>query len=242
MNAARDLIETEIAAAPDTEQDHMSAHLVRHLQSYALLPKGPGRLLDIGGPSLYSLPLSRLKDWQIETVEILAIDYERDPLPRPGDSMDAVTLCEVIEHFTFDPLFCLAEVNRVLRPGGVLLVSTPNAASWFAIYQALQHRPSNRWPVYATPDAPNRENHIHAREYLVDDLETLLTAAGFKSETILTRDYGILPSYVPIPGFPEDHRGETIFCLARKAGPPRLRCVRPVYLEDRPWPAGEEAL
>ena len=236
MARARELIEAEIAAAPEGEQAHMSMHLVRHLQSYALLPAGPGRLLDIGGPSLYSLPAHELKDWQIETIKILAIDYERDPLPLPDASVDAVTLCEVIEHFTFDPLYCLAEVNRVLRHGGVLLVSTPNAASWFAIYQALQHRPANRWPVYATPDAANRENHIHAREYLVSDLETLLAAAGFEIDRILTRDYGILPSYVPIPGFPEEHRGETIFCLARKAGPPRMRCVVPIYLEDRPWP------
>ncbi len=32
---------------------------------------------------------------------------------------------EVLEHFTADPMFALAELNRVLKPGGFLLLTTP---------------------------------------------------------------------------------------------------------------------
>jgi 2-polyprenyl-3-methyl-5-hydroxy-6-metoxy-1,4-benzoquinol methylase len=42
---------------------------------------------------------------------------------------DAVTLIEVIEHLS-QPLELLEEIHRILRPGGVLLIGTGNAASW----------------------------------------------------------------------------------------------------------------
>lgn len=47
----------------------------------------------------------------------------------PTDSADMVILGEVIEHVT-DPDQCLEELYRILRPGGTLIVTTPNLASW----------------------------------------------------------------------------------------------------------------
>lgn len=52
-------------------------------------------------------------------------------------SFDCVTLFEVIEHLPA-PLALLAECRRILRPAGVLLLSTGNAASWTA--RALKGR------------------------------------------------------------------------------------------------------
>lgn len=46
-------------------------------------------------------------------------------------SFDALTLFEVVEHLRA-PLPLLAECRRVLKPGGILLISTGNAASWTA--------------------------------------------------------------------------------------------------------------
>lgn len=42
---------------------------------------------------------------------------------------DAVTLFEVIEHLQ-QPLELLRECQRILRPGGILLIGTGNVASW----------------------------------------------------------------------------------------------------------------
>lgn len=47
------------------------------------------------------------------------------------NTFDALTLFEVIEHLS-TPLPLLAECRRVLKPGGILLISTANAASWTA--------------------------------------------------------------------------------------------------------------
>ncbi len=46
-------------------------------------------------------------------------------------SFDAITLLEVIEHLK-EPLPLLQECQRILKPGGVLLVGTANADSWQA--------------------------------------------------------------------------------------------------------------
>ncbi|MEM6740205.1 MAG: methyltransferase domain-containing protein [Pseudomonadota bacterium] len=233
---ALNLIRREIDALPvQADRNHLGTHLVRYLQTYLMVPQGPddrsGRVVDIGGPSLHNAPLTELKRWQIETVAILSIDYERDPLPFADQSCDGVLLCEVIEHFVLDPLHCFHEINRVLKPGGFLVVTTPNAASWFAIYQALAQNHPSRWPVYSG-DQTKARNHIHAREYLVTDLGALLDAAGFEVTGVKTRDYGIAPAYRPLPGFLTMHRGETIFVRARKVGPPKKRFAPPLYVED----------
>jgi 2-polyprenyl-3-methyl-5-hydroxy-6-metoxy-1,4-benzoquinol methylase len=47
----------------------------------------------------------------------------------PADSFDVVTMNHVIEH-VHDPVRLLEECQRVLRPGGKLVLTTPNANSW----------------------------------------------------------------------------------------------------------------
>lgn len=47
----------------------------------------------------------------------------------PDAAFDALTLFEVVEHLR-QPLELLRECRRVLRPGGVLVISTGNTASW----------------------------------------------------------------------------------------------------------------
>ncbi|TFZ04205.1 class I SAM-dependent methyltransferase [Ramlibacter rhizophilus] len=46
------------------------------------------------------------------------------PLPIPSESADAIVSFEVLEHLC-EPLNMLREANRILRPGGVILITVP---------------------------------------------------------------------------------------------------------------------
>jgi len=51
-------------------------------------------------------------------------------LPVKSGSVDVVVMSEVIEHLV-DTDSAMEEANRVLKPGGSLLLSTPNLAAWY---------------------------------------------------------------------------------------------------------------
>ncbi len=51
-----------------------------------------------------------------------------------GDAyFSTVLCCELLEHLTEDPMHMMAEINRILRPGGHLVLTTPNIGSLRAI-------------------------------------------------------------------------------------------------------------
>ena len=49
----------------------------------------------------------------------------------PSDHFDAVTMFDVLEHLSH-PREYVKEIHRVLKPGGVLIVETPNVDGFFA--------------------------------------------------------------------------------------------------------------
>ena len=56
------------------------------------------------------------------------LDLDRSNFPYPENLFDAVFAGEVIEHL-YDPDRFLGEIFRVLKPGGILVLTTPNLAS-----------------------------------------------------------------------------------------------------------------
>ncbi|GAG13996.1 unnamed protein product, partial [marine sediment metagenome] len=65
-------------------------------------------------------------DGSVFEFEAISIDLERDPFPAADATFDQVVAMEILEHLAVDPMFMLAEANRVLKPGGALLLTTPN--------------------------------------------------------------------------------------------------------------------
>jgi len=86
-------------------------------------------------------------------------------LPLADGNVDVVVNFQVIEHLWDQGQF-VAECLRVLRPGGVLLMSTPNRITF---------SPGRDTPI----------NPFHTRELNAAELTELLTAAGFSLESML---------------------------------------------------------
>jgi len=61
-------------------------------------------------------------------LDITKGDNFEEPLSPKSNSTDLVIALEVIEHL-FDTDFFLTEIYRILKPGGLLILSTPNLAS-----------------------------------------------------------------------------------------------------------------
>jgi SAM-dependent methyltransferase len=61
---------------------------------------------------------------------VLRADVTAPGLPVADGAADVVIMSELIEHLV-DPDGAVGEVRRVLRPGGSLLLSTPNLAAWY---------------------------------------------------------------------------------------------------------------
>ena len=83
-------------------------------------------------------------------------------LPLPDASVDVVVNFQVIEHLWDQGQF-VAECARVLRPSGLLMVSTPNRITF---------SPGRDTPI----------NPFHTRELNADELTELLVDAGFTDE------------------------------------------------------------
>ncbi|NDJ60120.1 MAG: class I SAM-dependent methyltransferase [Chloroflexi bacterium] len=101
-------------------------------------------------------------------------------MPYPNDTFDAVILSEILEHLD-DDVAGLKEVCRVLKPGGVVAITVPNADYpflWDPINRTLEflfNRPIRRGPL-----AGLWANHV--RLYWRDDLRAAVEAGGFSIE------------------------------------------------------------
>jgi SAM-dependent methyltransferase len=190
-------------------------HVRRYALSLGWIPAGEGRLLDpASGAGHFTRVLRRLGRYTVETPDYF--NLEKTAVPYPDATFDGVLLMEVLEHFTGDPMFALGELNRVLKPGGFLFLTTPNLASWGALHRLIGGEAPYLYGLYTRYGATDRHN----REYTVVEVGRLVTAAGFHVERLDgVAAYPTQDGYGPIPGIPAGQRGDTVFCLGRKEGP-----------------------
>lgn len=174
---------------------------------------------------------TRAVDGRIFECEVDAFDAERDVYPYAENSFDVVLCTELFEHLGYDPMHCLFEIHRILKPGGHLLLSTPNACSLRAIAAILGHYHPGFFPAFMRPTAAGEVDPRHHREYAPREIEMVLADAGFAVEQLRTAPYWsepepqhawvrhLLDRYELDPNL----REECTFALARKAGEPANR-------------------
>ncbi|MEU6821516.1 class I SAM-dependent methyltransferase [Streptomyces atriruber] len=102
-------------------------------------------------------------------------------LPFADGAADAVLFSEVVEHLV-DPDSALDELRRVLRPGGHLMLSTPNLAAWYNRGLLL----AGVQPVFSEVSLrgihgrPGKEVVGHLRLYTARALREFVAASGFE--------------------------------------------------------------
>lgn len=177
------------------------------------------------------------------TCDIDLFDAERDPFPYAGDFFSTVLCCELIEHLAEDPMQMMAEINRILKPGGHLVLTTPNIGSLRAIVAILEGYHPGFFPAYIRPARSGEETEArHNREYTPREIARLVADAGFDLVRLETGPFREAPrpehawviSLLDRYKLPADLRGDGIYAVARKAGGVRRR--HPAWLYD----GGEE--
>jgi glycosyltransferase involved in cell wall biosynthesis/SAM-dependent methyltransferase len=156
---------------------------------------------------------------------------EKDRFPYDDEYFSTVLCCELIEHLFEDPMHMMAEINRILRTGGHLVLTTPNIVSLRAIAGALQGYHPGLFPAYLRPREGGRVDARHNREYTPREISDLLVNCGFEVTLLETGPFldephpehgwvrHLLERYLLSP----ELRGDGIYAVGRKIGPVRER-------------------
>ncbi len=111
---------------------------------------------------------------------------EIEPLPFEDEFFDAVTCCQVLEHFTHSHLHAVKEMHRVLKPGGIVEIDVPNAVDLRNRLRIIKGKhitwDYEREYLYKEPVLYKNRSFFdrHNREFTKNELEILLNAGGFK--------------------------------------------------------------
>lgn len=251
----------QVEGAPlDELKTYVGADFRRFVYTLGLVPEQSGqRVLELGAnPYFTTVLLSKFRKADLhlanffsstepegrqrvtihQTGEVMEYAYkqfniEDEAFPYPDETFDVVLFCEIIEHLLSDPVHALLEIRRILKPGGILVLTTPNVVRLDNVRKVIAGE--NFYDPYSGYGPYGRHN----REYTQEDLFNLLTANGFSVRTMFTANVNpghtsssvSLDTIAPLVRNRPTDLGQYIFCQCgvnqdSKQWPP----VRPHWL------------
>jgi SAM-dependent methyltransferase len=127
---------------------------------------------EISGIDISEVAVARARERGHGDVRLGSVE---DPFPWPDAGFDGVFWGDNVEHL-FEPMETLKEIHRVMKPGGLLWISTPNAGYWKArLYALLKGRPMR---TEGHPNPPWAWEHI--RFFNLASLDAFLRAGGLE--------------------------------------------------------------
>jgi len=242
-------------AVAEDAGEYFDIHLTRLRRTLEITPRGTAedRVLEMGAylqitPSLrtqlgygyvrgcYLGPLGKVDHKHVISLEgeefecdVDLFNAEKDRFPYSSGFFSTVLCCELIEHLCEDPMFLMCEANRILKPGGHLVLTTPNIGSLRAISAILQGYHPGFFPQYLKPSATDEARHN--REYTPKEIMLLFLDAGFEMTLLETGPFRDLPRpennwiehllgrYL----LPTELRGDGIYAVGRKTGEVKQR-------------------
>ena len=158
-------------------------------------------------------------------------DAEKDPFPYADGYFSTVLCCELLEHLVADPMRMMMEINRILKLGGSLVLTTPNIASLRAVAGILQGFHPMLFPAYIRPSEGGTVDSRHNREYTANEVKALLENSGFEVTLLetgpfrdeLKPEHGWVEHLLDRYMLSREHRGDGIYAVGRKVGPAKDR-------------------
>lgn len=164
--------------------DYFNKRYRRYLSNIRRFQEG-GKLLDIGCNIGLFLTVAREEGFSVVGVELnrACAEYARntfkievfsdvvEKVGFPSHGFDVVTLFDVLEHVPDIETF-LAEVRRILKPGGLLVVQSPN------LHSLMASLTKGEWVWLSPPD--------HIYHFTPSSLSRLLESNGFAVRKLRT--------------------------------------------------------
>ena len=168
----------------DADKQAMVPVFEGYMKHIIALRPGRGALFDIGAATGFFLAIAARFGFSVSGVEIsaYAADAARKKgidvttgtlvdLPKESGPYDVVTMLDVIEHLS-DPCAELARVHAFLKPGGILIINTPDAGSLYARLLG------SHWHLFVPPE--------HLVYFNRHSMRTALEQTGYRVISIST--------------------------------------------------------
>lgn len=148
-------------------------------------------LLKCRGHDVYALDKKRIetKFWKSrfdrEYIRFDICDLTREKIPFEDQQFDVILFFEIIEHLPIYPIFVVQEIKRILKKGGVVLLSTPNFLRLTSRIQIVLGK-----PPYSLESFDMERGTGHFREFTSNELVFLMERLGFLVLEIEYRFFG----------------------------------------------------
>ena len=169
-----------------------------------LLSKPSGRILEVGvtpghmtavlplmGYDMYGIDIDpeRCDEKLVEIGKIKKCDIESENIPFEDNAFDVVLLCEVLEHLRMNPLVMIREIKRVLKPLGMLIMTTPNRTKLESRIKMLFGDSDIESP-YGVFERVEKHGHAgHIRLYTFTEIDEMLSKEGLTDNKVVYFDY-----------------------------------------------------
>ncbi len=120
-----------------------------------------------------------------------------EKFPYADNSFDAAICVEVLEHL-YDPKFCVEEITRILKPGGLFITSVPNNGYFRERLKMLTRAELST----SITDFGNEWKGAHIRFYSIKSFTRMLEVAGMRIERVKSNgDSSIFDGFDALGGY-----------------------------------------
>jgi SAM-dependent methyltransferase len=181
-------------------------HKERYLNDLGFIEKHheKGQILEVGGHPFHFTYLLKKLGHDVVSLDIdpsrakavvdkndlnvVKCDIETAPLPFNDGAFQMVLFNEIFEHLRIDPISTLEEVNRVIAPGGIMMLTTPNLYALHTVVNYLIGRGIRK--PYVQFNSLRTLGHMgHIREYSVKEVRVFLENTGYNPLYVKYRAY-----------------------------------------------------